>query len=140
MDTVIEILASTIMARLNCIASNNVERRDHHEATIERIAKQHLPSGSGFDNGTTVDLDDSIADFIVLNTSFHHMNENGYYDGWTEHKIVVTPSFIGRLTMKIGGRNRNDIKDYINDVFANHLLAPITKEQWARVCGVTATA
>lgn len=87
-------------------------------AALEGIAKEceNLPSGSGLDNGVRIDLERSKPNKIVFHTEFHHLNENGYYDGWTTHRIVVTPNF-GRFNLKITGRNRNQIKDYLYDLF-----------------------
>lgn len=48
----------------------------------------------------------------------------GMYVGWTEHTITVTPSFIG-LNVKVSGRNRNEIKDYIADHFSDCLETEI---------------
>jgi hypothetical protein len=45
------------------------------------------------------------------------MTEGGMYDGWTEHTVVVTPSLAFGINIRITGRNRNDIKDYLHDVF-----------------------
>lgn len=75
-----------------------------------------LPSGSGFDNGSHLDVHNSKRDKIIITTSFHHMDENGYYCGWTDHKIIVTPDFDG-INIKVTGNNRNQIKEYIADTF-----------------------
>ena len=90
---------------------------DRHEDTIESLVKDFMPSGSGFDSGTKLDLDASHADKLVFTTSYHHMNEAGYYDGWTEHTVTVTPSLQHRYNLRISGRNRNDIKDYMRQTF-----------------------
>lgn len=76
-----------------------------------------LPSGSGLDTGVKLDLDRSSAEKLVFDTEFHHLNENGYYDGWTQHTVTVTPSFDG-FNLKISGRDRNGIKDYLYDLFS----------------------
>jgi len=109
-------LASSIDARRNCIARNSVEWEERHEETIDQLAG-FLPHGSGVDCGCKIDLDASTGEKIVINTSFHHMNENGMYDGWTEHTITVTPSLIHGISLSISGRNRNDIKEYLHDLF-----------------------
>jgi hypothetical protein len=75
-----------------------------------------LPSGSGIDSGTKIDLDKSHAEKIIFYFGFHHMDENGFYDGWTEHTLVVTPSFTG-INLRIGGRDRNQIKEYLYDTY-----------------------
>jgi len=76
-----------------------------------------LPSGSGLDSGSTVDLEKSSPSRIVFKTAFHHMDGNGYYAGWTEHTVVVVPDFIINFNLTVTGRNRNDIKEYIADIF-----------------------
>lgn len=88
-------------------------------AAVECIAKEceNLPSGSGLDNGVRIDLDRSKPNKIVFHTEFHHLNENGYYDGWTTHSIIVVPEFGGEFDVKITGKNRNQIKDHLYDLF-----------------------
>ena len=49
----------------------------------------------------------------MISTSFHHMDEWGGYDGWTDHDIFISASFIDPEITSISGRDRNDIKDYI---------------------------
>jgi len=77
-----------------------------------------LPSGSGFDAGTQVDLENSKPNRVVLHTAFHHMDEYGGYCGWTNHDVIVTPSLTRGFDIRITGRNtRNDIKSYIAETF-----------------------
>jgi len=83
-----------------------------------------LPSGSGIDSGTK--LVSASASKIVLECSFHHMSEHGYYDGWTEHRITVRPTF-DSLDIHISGRNRNDIKEYLYEVYALALSEKIVE-------------
>ena len=98
---------------------------DRHADRIESLVREHMPRGSGFDSGTTLDLEASHADKLVFQTSFHHMNDGGYYDGWTTHVVTVTPSFIGGFSLRVGGRNRNNIKDYIGDTFHTALMTEV---------------
>lgn len=118
-------LASLVQARRNS-ADNNREWFEKHTDMIESLVKQHLPSGSGFDSGTTLDLDASHADKLVFHTSFHHMNGNGFYDGWTEHTVTVTPSLAHRYNLRISGRNRSDIKELISQDFYYALDIDVT--------------
>lgn len=129
-------LAKAIQARKNCAdrmeqlnpnaVSASVQMKDneyHQRKTwfdkwsdhIDTLMQQ-MPSGSGFDNGTSIDLDASHAEKLVFTTAFHHMHESGMYDGWTDHVVTVTPSFSG-FNLRVSGRNRNDIKEYIADTF-----------------------
>lgn len=110
-------LASLVRARLNCEETGNREWFQKHEERIEELVKNYMPSGSGFDCGTKIDLDKSTPEKLVFYTDFHHMNEVGYYDGWTEHRITVRPSLAFGFTLTISGNNRNEIKDYIHQAF-----------------------
>lgn len=114
-------IASALAAADNCRRSGNVEWRARHIERAESLAREYLPSGSGFDAGTIVDVEVSTADRLVFVTSFHHMTESGFYAGWTEHKVIATPSFVHGLALRITGRDRNQIKDYIADVFGDAL-------------------
>lgn len=115
------VLASLIDARENCRKSGNTEWFDRHEDKANELADNYLPSGSGFDSGTKISWDKSTGSKLVLETSYHHMNENGYYDGWTDHTVTVTGSLTSGFDMKIGGRDRNGFKDYAYDVFSEAL-------------------
>jgi len=103
-----------------CEDTGNEEWVKRHRSALEDLASR-LPSGSGFDAGTTIDTERSKTDRIVLATSFHHMDEHGCYEGWSEHEIIVTPSLTSGFDLRVTGRNRNDIKEYIGEVFHSAL-------------------
>jgi hypothetical protein len=126
-------LASKVVARLNCIKADNIEWRDRHKEDADRLVRDLMPSGSGFDNGTTLDWEHSTAERLYFKTAFHHMDDHGSYDGWTEHTVFVTPSLLHGVKLSITGRNRRDIKDYIHDCFHDALMAqePQAEEQAA---------
>lgn len=128
-------LASLVQARLNCLddSRNNVEWADKHETRIERLVKEYMPSGSGFDSGTRIDLERSHGGKLVFDTAFHHMDESGGYDGWTEHTVTVTPAFDG-VNIRIGGRNRNDVKELIHQEFDSALETDLAYAfEWERL-------
>jgi hypothetical protein len=127
-EAIYKILASRVQAWINCLEKGNFEWYAKHENSIERIIKEKAPHGSGFDNGTTLDYKKSTGEKLVFNTSYHHMNDNGIYDGWTEHSITVSPSLAFDFNLKITGRNRNDIKDYIGEVFESFLHESIERD------------
>lgn len=122
-------LSSLTQARLNCQSKGNTEWFDRHEDRIEALVKEYMPSGSGFDHGTRLDMDKSHADKLVFTTAFHHMNESGMYDGWTEHTVVVTPSMQHGFNLRISGRNRNDIKEYMYSTFRDALSFDVGKAE-----------
>lgn len=114
-------LARLLEARRNCLSSGDDEWLARHTERIQALVREHMPSGAGFDCGTKVDIDESSADKLIFTTGFHHMDENGCYDGWTDHSIVVTPSLSLGFRLRVTGRDRNDIKDYIGEIFAECL-------------------
>jgi hypothetical protein len=114
-------MASLVMARKACIDTDKAEWRERHEERLLKLVRDHLPSGGGFDAGTKIDLDKSNGDKLVFTTSFHHMDENGMYDGWTEHTVTVLPSLAFCFHLSVSGRDRNFIKEYIGQSFQSAL-------------------
>ena len=96
-------------------AGNTVQASDV-VAGLERWIKAHAPSGSGFDRGTSL-VDSSKPDRIVLRADFHHMDGNGFYCGWSEHMVVLTPTFLFGVQTSVTGRDMRDIKSYIQSTF-----------------------
>ena len=111
-------LAVLVEAIQNCDRSDNTEWREKHCASLNRLCEHYLPHGSGLDAGPIcVDVRRSTPDrLLLMGADFHHMNENGYYDGWSEHDIIVTPSLSSGLTVKVTGHNRDGIVDYLTDL------------------------
>ncbi len=115
------VLASLVQARANCAESHNEEWFVRHTERALKLVSEYMPSGSGIDNGTKLDIDISGPNKLVFLTSYHHMNDCGYYDGWTEHTVIVTPSLQHGFEVRITGRDRNDTKEYLHDVFCEAL-------------------
>ena len=113
--------AQLLQSILNCEKSGNWEWRDRHTTRLEKLVREAMPSGSGFDAGTTLDMDQSTPERLVFTTSFHHMDESGGYDGWTDHRVSVRPSLVFSLLVTVSGRDRNQIKDYIAETFHSAL-------------------
>ena len=90
-----------------------------------------LPSGSGIDSGCTIDEEKSTENKIVIRSSFHHMDENGYC-GWSEFTVTVIPDFMNDFNLKIVGNNAiypafSYIKDYLYELFRESLNENIVK-------------
>lgn len=118
-------IASTLAARENCIKTCKWDWEQLHRNRIEELVKNEMPSGSGIDCGTKLDLDASTPNKLVFTLSYHHMNADGYYDGWTEHKVIVTPSLAFGIDVRITGRDRNDIKEYLSETYHHALTQEI---------------
>lgn len=110
-------IARKLQAIRNCEASGNTEWRDQHTEQMLCWIRDHMPSGSGFDCGTHISLPASGLNRLVFDTAFHHMDTNGYYNGWTYHRVVVTPDLCFGYAVKVTGPNRNNIKEYIAETF-----------------------
>lgn len=117
-DKCYQALAQLLGARERCRVDGNKQKWfESHTAAILKIVNERFPSGSGFDNGTKIDLDASSEEKIVFTTAYHHMDDNGMYDGWTDHVVTVRPSLAFGFRLTIRGRDRNQIKEYIHEAF-----------------------
>lgn len=116
-------LSSVVTARLNCYNRNPpyFSGFEKHGETATQLAKNYLPSGAGIDNGTQINFNRSTGDKLVLECGFHHMDENGMYDKWTDHTIVITPSLMTDFHIHVTGPNKNDIKEHLRQTF-DHAL------------------
>ncbi len=101
----------------NCKKSNNEEWAEKSQFAIDAVMST-APSGSGIDCGTK--LIKSSPTKLQFQADYHHMDDNGYYDGWTEHRVTVWARLDG-FALTISGSNRNEIKDYLHEVFNNWL-------------------
>lgn len=111
-------MAKAAGAYHRCVASNNTDWQQKWNDSLKQWTEDYFPRGSGFDRGTKLDLDVSGDDMLVFTTAFHHMNESGMYDGWTEHTVKIRPSLALGYHVHVTGPNRNDIKSYIAEQFS----------------------
>ncbi len=117
-------LCELVMAIQNCQRPEFNGHPDYpakHIEALERIAREYLPRGSGFDMGSTVDIDASGAHRLCIDTAFHHMDEHGFYCGWTDHRVTVRAHLAWGFTVHVSGVNKRGIKDYIADTFHSAL-------------------
>jgi hypothetical protein len=136
-------IAQLLQAMVNCQDKANTcehpdasskhwrDMAEHHRDSIQALMKAHAPSGSGFDSGTKLDMDKSTVDKLVFNADFHHMDDNGFYCGWTEHQVIITASLISDYSIRVTGRDKRQIKDFISDTF--HHLGSIEIDPYARI-------
>lgn len=123
--TLIQVISSNVTSLQNCIVSDQLssEWAATYRERIEHIERNVLPRGSGIDNGTKIDLDrcnPKGRQCIVFNVAFHRMDENGYYCGWQDYRVVVVPCFDG-INVNVIGRDYNGLKDYLAELF-HHTL------------------
>lgn len=116
-------IAGAIQAARNADAAGNSEWEVKHDRRAHDLVRRHMPSGAGIDSGTSL-LDTSTPERLVFLADYHHMSEQGY-TGWTEHTVIVTPSLTAGFELRITGRNRNDVKDYLAEVYDDALRAVV---------------
>lgn len=106
-------MIETKEAMERCKETGNEEWREKHGGRLQELTDK-LPYGSGIDCGTKIE--ELTSKKCVFTFGFHHMDESGYYDGWTQHKLTVTPTLTGNIH-KITGPNKNAIKAYLHDLY-----------------------
>jgi hypothetical protein len=120
-----QVLATTLEAAFNCEKTGNIEWFGKHQLRLNLLMNEYMPSGSGINAGTSLLFSKQKTGELRFGTSFHHMNSDGYYEGWTSHEIIVTPNLAHGINLKITGPNRNGIKEYLGDVYYAALTQPI---------------
>ena len=113
-------IASLSKAIENCRKEDNTWWEGKHTSTLNQILGG-LPSGAGIDAGSI--LKKVEKNRVVFATSYHHMNDAGCYTGWTDHEIIVRPSFslCCGFTLKVTGKNKNCVKEAIEEAFYDYL-------------------
>lgn len=81
--------------------------------------KQFYPSGNGIEANFLVGHSDK--DRLVFDVSYHHMNSNGYYVGYSNHLVIVVPSLLWDFEIRVTGKNKNNVKGCLCDVFNDAL-------------------
>ena len=121
-------LAACVEARQGCLDNDNWVWFVIWSDKIKRITDEHLLHGSGFDNGTMIDLDRSTGDKLVFTSAFHTMDENGYYGPWISFTVTVHPSLYLNFYLTVKGRfgsKYQDLKDHVADTFSEYLRGDV---------------
>ena len=121
-------IASKLQAMKNLENMDDVNGwYDKHAESIGGLIKEHFPHGSGFDGLIWLDFNNSTPQKLVFFAEYHHMNENGYYDGWSTLKIVVKPSLEWGFDFKITGiaRKYRFDNEYFEDVVNSFLTMEV---------------
>jgi hypothetical protein len=110
-------LAMAFNAYKNCLITDNTVWGAKWNDEVDNICRDYLPHGSGFDMGVKLNYEKSKPNKLVFDCPFHHMDSNGYYSGWIDYTVVLTPDFINGYIVDIKGRDYNNWKDYAYDTF-----------------------
>ena len=130
-------IASLLAAIRNCRASGNSEWEARHGKALYEILCE-APRGSGIDSGISLDSKKSTSEKLVFLVPYRHMDEHGYYDGWTDYKVTVRASLVHELDIRIRGRDRNGTRDYLADVIGQWLYTEIDANAFAKRQGAAA--
>lgn len=129
MAKVYQSLTQCLMAIRNCQAHDDNRphwdaMEDMHRDRIAIICREHLPHGSGFDWGCSLDVDASSPERLVISCDWHKMNEGGYYCGRADYRAIVRASLAFDFELRIVGRDWQGVKDYIAETMRAALLDP----------------
>ena len=111
-------LASTLDAYQSCKKSLNTWQEKHAKRLEELLDK--LPHGSGIDGSYYLNWDADPNKYIEFSCQFHLMNDNGYYDGWTDFTVRVYPHLFLDVRLVISGKfpgKYQDVKESLYDVY-----------------------
>ena len=71
--------------------SNN----DDYFGKVQRLVRENMPIGQGFDVGTELDHEKSAPDRLVFTTRYLHKDEDGFWSNYSYHSVTVAPTFFG---------------------------------------------
>ena len=104
-------------------------REDALYKDLTKKALDSIPSGSGFDSKAIVKAQGPKR--ILIHGGFHCMNQDGYYDGWINFKVIVTPDLVSTLRVQVQAKGMRwparyeDIRDYIYEVYDEWLNSEV---------------
>jgi hypothetical protein len=130
-STVISRISGHLSGVSGAAASECAEWVARHESALAWIERNLLPYGGSIQPQCTVMTGESSPERVVIDVPWHHMNEHGGYDGWTSYRVIVTPSLLHGISIRITGRDRDDVKGYLLDIFGTTLLAPFPEDDAA---------
>ena len=108
-------ISSALAAIKNCVIHKIETWLNKHEIRLDDLMTD-APSGGGIDSGTEL-AESSTSERLVFELGFHHMDLHGYYTEWTKHTVIVKGSLLFGTDLRITGRDKDDIKDYLGEVY-----------------------
>ena len=95
------------------------------------LFKEVLPNGNGIEAGCVISLK-STKKRIVIDTLYWHTNDSDETSRWTAHQVIITPSFEREINIRITGKNKDNVKDYLHDIFREALMKEyaVFKKGW----------
>ena len=112
-QTVAESLASAVVL-WNCY--RRIHCADFSRKWSDAIDKIMVsaPSGGGIESGMRLDRKASGGDRLVFHARCDHSHRSEARSDMTNHRITARASYLMGFSLKVGGRDRHDIKAHIN--------------------------
>jgi hypothetical protein len=120
-------LAIAFNGYCNCFKDNTIWLEKWTDAINQII--DSLPHGSGIDGITEFNFDESKPDKLIIDSQYHCMNENGYYDGMYGFKLILKPdwqNFKLEIKTNMPEKYKDQTIEYLADLFYNDLTEEIT--------------
>jgi hypothetical protein len=114
-------------ALLNCSNGNTIWHEKWSDAITQII--DSLPHCSGVDGKTEFNFNESKPDKLVIDSSYHCMNENGFYDGMYNFRVVLKPdwqNFKLEIKTNMPKKYKDSTIEYLTDLFFYDLMQDIT--------------
>lgn len=123
-------MAEAITAYQNCVAKGNELWANRWLDRLKQL-ENLLPvgSGSGFFDVHLFALY-RFKEEIRIDLSYLFTDEHGVYDGYRDYQVVIKPSLFLGVKLTVKGRDRNDIKTYIRDVYYQALTSESPDYPW----------
>ena len=107
-------IIQTTKALESCEEKGMIDAYDNHYKTLQNIHKNYLPSGSGFDG--EMNIESATDSKLIIRFDWHILNDNGYYDGWLDLLLIMTPNLSNNFDMKIkwytNGNDKRKVEKY----------------------------
>lgn len=130
--TIAQHLSDHIQAMQNCYSKGKTEPDGWYYKHKNKVLFCVAYHGYNYLSNFKIDIEASTPQKLVFTVDYHHMNENGFWDGWTNHKITVKPEFNG-FDIRITGEDRNHIKDVLYENVNSFLNEKINEEEEHRL-------
>ena len=126
MKTLAQSLAGIVGARNRCVTSGNADWQYNHEHKIDMLINDKLPSGSGIDNGNKLNYEKSTSKKLVIDSSYHTMDDNGGYEECVAFRVIVTASLQLGFNINIVGefssnKYTHGLKEYLYEIYSQAL-------------------
>ena len=126
-QTVIQAIASAFLAYRTCADTSNTVWKVRHRSTLDRLIKEHMPHGAGFDSQIALDDAASSRSCLVFVGSFHPMDADGYYAAWVAYRVRVRPTWSGVVVDVSADTDDDALTEHIGDTIHDALHETITE-------------